>query len=139
MILYDLKCPCGQEFEAWFRDSAGYEEQRENGGIDCPTCGSNGVSKALMAPNISIDGSRRDTLAKGETMRGVFETLAKLRNHVESSCDYVGPKFAEEARKIHYGEVKDRAIYGEATSDESEELHEEGIEFVQLPFPRHDA
>ena len=140
MIVYDLKCVCGHGFEAWFRDSAGFESQSEYGEIVCPLCGSVEISKALMAPNISLRGSTRGEGDKANVAESVAKTLSKLRHHVEDNCDYVGDKFAEEARKIHYGEVEPRGIYGQATKKESDELRDEGVDFTQIPaFPRHDA
>lgn len=140
MIVYDLKCVCGHGFEAWFRDSAGFESQCEGGEIDCPLCGSVEISKALMAPNISLRNAGRKEDDKAGVAEAVATTLTKLRHHVEGNCDYVGDKFAEEARKIHYGETKPRGIFGEATKRESDELRDEGVDFTQIPaFPRHDA
>ena len=140
MIVFDLKCVCGHGFEAWFRDSGGFESQREVGEIVCPLCGSVEISKALMAPNISLRGSARGEGDKANVAEAVAKTLSKLRHHVEDNCDYVGDKFAEEARKIHYGEVEPRGIYGQATKKESDELRDEGVDFTQIPaFPRHDA
>ncbi|MFQ5533911.1 MAG: DUF1178 family protein [Sphingomonadales bacterium] len=140
MIVYDLKCVCGHEFEAWFKDSAGFEQQRDNGAVVCPLCGNQGISKALMTPNLSMRRSDRDTVAKSGALGEMYRTLEKLRSRIENTCDYVGDKFAEEARKIHYGEVGERGIYGEATKEESDELRDEGVDFVQLPMlPRHDS
>ena len=140
MIVFDLKCVCGHGFEAWFRDSAGFESQCKSGEIDCPLCGSVEISKALMAPNISVRNSGRNEGDKAGVAEAVAKTLTKLRHHVEDNCDYVGHKFAEEARKIHYGETKPRGIYGQATKRESDELREEGVDFTEIPaFPRHDA
>ena len=140
MIVYDLKCVCGHGFEAWFRDSDGFESQCEYGEVFCPLCGSAEISKALMAPNISLGGAARNEGNRASVADAVAATLSKLRDHVEDNCDYVGEKFAEEAHKIHYGEVKPRGIYGRATQQESDELRDEGVDFTQIPaFPRHDA
>ena len=140
MIVYDLKCVCGHGFEAWFNDSAGFESQRERDEIDCPLCGSTEISKAVMAPNILVRRSDRSRPARENAAREIGKTLAKLRDHVESNCDYVGDKFAEEARKIHYGEAESRNIYGEATREQSDELRDEGIDFSELPLPpRYDS
>lgn len=140
MIVYDLKCVCGHGFEAWFRDSAGFESQCDSSEIDCPLCGSVEISKALMAPRISVRKSSRNEDGRAGVAEAVARTLSKLRHHMEDNCDYVGDKFAEEARKIHYGEVAPRGIYGQASKHESDELREEGVDFTQIPaFPRHDA
>ncbi len=108
--------------------------------IACPICGDTDVAKALMAPRIG--GTKQ--LKKVETMevlaKEARQALGKLRDHVEESCDYVGREFADEARKIHYGDVESRSIYGEATKDEAEDLNEEGVEVGVIPWlPRSDS
>jgi len=129
MIRFALRCASGHEFEAWFRDGEGYDAQQKAGEIACPECGDKHVEKALMAP--SIGRSREAAPISPAQLRSA---LVELRRQVESHCDYVGPQFAEEARRIHYGEADPRGIYGEATSDESRELAEEGIKFGRIPW-----
>ena len=141
MIIYQLRCSNNHEFEAWFRDSAAYDSQAEAGDVVCPHCSDKSISKAIMAPNISPTRSSSDTLRKQkkpdprgkEITEDVLKSVESLRSHVEANCDDVGTEFAEEARKIHYGEKKKRGIYGEATAKEASELNEEGIEFFRLP------
>jgi hypothetical protein len=139
MILFDLRCTKGHVFEAWFRSNASYDSQSKAGAVACPACGSRKVEKAPMAPRIGKGGeaSRQQMAAElAETKR----QLQELRAKVESNCDYVGGKFAEEARRIHHGEVAQRDIYGEATDDEAKELSDEGVEFARIPWlPRHDS
>ena len=130
MILFTLRCSADHEFEGWFRDNAAYDRQQRRGLIACPECGSNKVEKALMAPSIGRPREAGPPLSPAQMRR----MLVQLRNQVEKNCDYVGPQFAEEARKIHYGEVDPRGIYGEATDTESKELAEEGIEFGRIPW-----
>jgi hypothetical protein len=136
MILFTLRCSSDHEFEAWFRDGETYEAQQQAGEIACPHCGDMQVEKAIMAPNI---GRQRD--GKGPPLSPVQmkAMLLALRRQVEQNCDYVGERFAEEARRIHYREVDPRGIYGEATSEESEALQEEGIEFGHIPWIQTDA
>jgi hypothetical protein len=129
MIRFSLRCASGHEFEAWFRNGDGYEAQQQGGEIACPECGDAHVEKALMAP--SIGRSREVTPISPAQMRAA---LVELRRQVENHCDYVGPQFAEEARRIHYGETDARGIYGEATSEESRELADEGIGFGRIPW-----
>lgn len=140
MIKYELRCRgCDHQFEGWFADSAAYDDQAEAGVIMCPLCSSADVGKAIMAPNIAI---RRDSghLDKAQMAAEVRRMLMDIRRKVEDNCDYVGTEFADEARKIHYGEADDRGIYGEATPDEAEELKDEGIDVVAIPWvPRSDA
>lgn len=150
MIVFDLKCNTGHRFEAWFRSSSAYEEQKAVGLVECPHCGSNDVSKALMAPNVASKGNQKSEMASvasgagdpklQEVVAEAQKVLAKLKSHVETNCDYVGDKFADEARKIHYGEAEERGIYGESTLQEAKELLEEGVEVMPLPgLGRKDA
>ena len=129
MIRFSLRCASGHEFEAWFRNGEGYETQQTAGEIACPECGDTHVEKALMAP--SIGRSREAAPISPAQLRSA---LVELRRQVESHCDYVGQQFAEEARRIHYGESDPRGIYGEATVDESRELAEEGIKVGRIPW-----
>ena len=140
MIKYDLKCENAHVFEAWFKNSASFDEQADAGDVVCAVCGSTAVSKAPMAPSVSRKGtmksSERDDTAKQEASQAAMVMLAlrQLRESVEENCDYVGTRFAEEARKIHYGEVERHGIYGEATAEESRELSEEGVEITEIPW-----
>jgi hypothetical protein len=129
MIRFSLRCASGHEFEAWFRNGEGYDTQQTAGEITCPDCGDTHVEKALMAP--SIGRSRASAPISPAQLRAA---LVELKRQVESHCDYVGPQFAEEARRIHYGESDPRGIYGEASAEESRELAEEGIKFGRIPW-----
>jgi hypothetical protein len=135
MILFALRCADGHEFDGWFRDGDSFEAQQKAGEIACPECGDCHVEKAVMAPNIGRSHNR--PLMSPAQMRAA---LVELRRQVETNCDYVGPRFAEEARKIHYGEADAHGIYGEATAKESRELKDEGISFGRIPWvPTSDA
>lgn len=133
MIKYKLLCDADHTFEGWFRDSADYDTQSEDGLIECPACGSESVRKAVMSPSISrrSAGSREARLA--EVKQDLVRAAERARNYVESNFDYVGEKFPEEARKIHYGEEKERGIFGEATGKEVREMLEEGVQIAPLP------
>jgi len=138
MIVYDLKCDKGHVFEAWFPDSGAFKRQRKRGQVTCPACGETKVEKALMAPNIN-SSRKKDAEQEVRQAAQMVQALGKLRQHIEANCDYVGPKFAEEALKIHYGESEKRDIYGEATAADAENLREEGVEFSRVPWlPRAD-
>jgi len=142
MISYQLRCQTGHEFEAWFRSSAGYDEQRASGDVSCPLCGDLEISKAPMAPAVASKKGKpsKHEIRAQEVAREVLDAVDKMRNRVEENCDYVGDQFADEARKIHYGETKERGIYGEATKEETQDLDEEGIEVYQLPMaPRRNS
>jgi hypothetical protein len=151
MIVYDLACDKGHTFEAWFKDSATYDRQEKKKQLSCAICGSSRVRKAPMAPRIGsgkgkdVDsaGAVQSSYANDPEMKkaaALMKELAELRRHVEKNADYVGTKFADEARKMHYGEKARRSIYGEATNKEAKELTDEGIEFARIPWmPRHDS
>jgi hypothetical protein len=128
MILFTLRCAAGHEFEGWFRDGDGFTAQQTVGEIACPQCGDTQVEKAMMAPRI---GRSRDKVPSPAQMRAA---LVELRRQVETNCDYVGQRFAEEARKIHYGEADPHGIYGEASAEESRELADEGISVGRIPW-----
>ncbi|MBW8882124.1 MAG: DUF1178 family protein, partial [Asticcacaulis sp.] len=120
MIKYALKCQVEHEFEAWFDSSDGYEDQVRQGLVECPLCGSTQVVKAIMAPRVHTSKG----IDLGEAQKAVAEALFRLRQHVETTHDYVGNSFATEARDIHEGLAPDRPIYGEATPDEVKSLVE---------------
>lgn len=165
MIVFDLRCEQGHQFESWFRSSSAYEEQVEAGLVECPYCGETSVEKAPMAPNVAAKSNQKtpdapSPLAKPEPpapvpsvgaaagqsteLRAIAkqaaDAMSKLQAHVEKNCENVGDKFAEEARKMHYGETEERGIYGESTPEEASELLDEGIDVLPLPGPsRTDA
>ena len=156
MILYRLRCSKGHEFESWFKDSKSYERQEKKSLIGCAVCGDAKIGRALMAPRIGKGATKIEAdmpaapapaptpapapeqqqmaaLAK-HMPKELREALLKAREQVEKNCEHVGEKFAEEARKIHYGESDKRGIYGETTEEEAEALADEGIEFGRLPW-----
>ena len=150
MIKYRLRCANDHAFESWFKDSATYERQEKRKLLECPVCGNPKVERAIMAPNVGRKGNAKteavmaspDTLAPnvpavvpGPAMPPEMrKVLLELRQQVEKNCDYVGDQFADEARKIHYGETDKRGIYGETTDEEAAALADEGIEFGKLPW-----
>jgi hypothetical protein len=157
MIRYALNCDHGHTFESWFANSAAYDRQAKRALIACPVCDSTKVEKAIMAPRLGrsdpADAPEPNKLpipapptppapgaAPGPVAvmsppeRELRKKLKELRDHLTKNADYVGPRFPEQARKIHYGEVEHRSIYGEASPDEAKELHEEGIAFQPLPI-----
>jgi hypothetical protein len=160
MIRYSLVCERQHDFEIWFKNSADFDKQRKRGLVACPACGSDKVEKALMAPSLGR-GTRKgrgapmpdapiaeavlppEATAPAETKTPVamispqereFRTkLKELRDHLTKNADNVGSKFPEEARKMHYGEIEHRSIYGEASPQEAKDLLEEGVELHPLP------
>ena len=135
MILYELRCEAGHGFEAWFRNSDTYDVQVAAGEVNCPVCGSSSVEKALMAPAIAKRPAEDDKARRTHTtMADARRELEALRQKIEENCEYVGDRFADEARKIHYEEAAHRDIYGEATETEARELEEEGIGVARIPW-----
>lgn len=141
MIRYALGCEAGHTFESWFNNSAAFDRQAARGLIACPLCGSTKVEKAIMAPALS---GGRDPAPVAEPEKTpvaivskeeveVRKKLKELRDHIVKNADYVGEKFPEEARRMHYGEIEHRSIYGEASPDAARSLADEGIEFHPLP------
>ena len=129
MIRYALICDRKHEFEVWFKNSADYDKQAEAGLVECPHCGSRGVTKAPMAPAV-----RTSRAVEARNERAVAMAMAaKVRQHIKENFDYVGDKFAEEARKMHAGESEERAIWGEATPEEAQALAADDIPAAPLP------
>jgi hypothetical protein len=160
MIRYALACDTGHEFESWFPSSASYDQQAERGLVVCPVCDSAKVEKQLMAPRLGRKGQSAPELAEApaaaadtlpvpaaapqpmalmsEREQAIRAMLKAVREHVTKNADYVGTGFAEEARKMHYGEAEHRSIYGEANAADAKALLEEGIEFHPLPLVPDD-
>ena len=144
MIRYALTCDKRHGFESWFKSSTAYDNQVARGLLVCPVCGSAKVEKAMMAPTVARHERRpapRPAAAEdkspvaliSEHERELRSKLKELRDHLIKNADYVGPQFADEARKMHYGEIEHRSIYGEASPEEATSLLDDGIEFHPLP------
>jgi hypothetical protein len=150
MIRYSLRCERGHAFESWFQSSSAYESQEKRKLVNCPACGSAKVERAIMAPQIvskkgrdtavptpaaPVDGTAAPTstplmMAQERELRA---KLRELRDHIVKNADNVGERFPNEARKMHYGDIEHRPIYGEASPDEARSLIEEGVEVSPLP------
>lgn len=137
MIRFSLICDQSHEFEAWFRNNDDFDKQAKRGFVECPHCGSGKVEKALMAPAVSTSRQKdKIALAMGEAQKQAVAQLKALSERLRENADYVGDKFAEEARKIHFGETDARGIYGEASAEEVRDLLEDGVDFMPIPvFP----
>ncbi len=143
MIRYNLECQDGHTFDGWFQSSEAFDKQARRKLVTCPECGTHKVTKSIMAPNVVTTKGREAPMPIANAPAGgagvtaarseVVAAMRKLREIVEANAEYVGPHFAEEARKIHYGERAEAGIYGEATPDEVSELLEDGIECHPLP------
>lgn len=141
MIKYSVRCGKDHVFEAWFKDSATFDAQSKSGDIVCPQCGNNLVVKAPMAPRI-VKSQQSDVSHESrarELAERILEAAVEMRKEVEENCDYVGDQFADEARKIHYGEADERGIYGEASDEETQKLDDEGIDVIKLPNVRKNS
>mgnify|MGYP001357106235 CR=1 FL=1 len=163
MIRYTLNCGKGHAFESWFQNSAAFDKQKKRGLVTCPICGSAKVEKAIMAPRLAradaaepamvaepkpalpapmappspvppVPAGKAAVAMMSPQERELRRKLKELRDHVTKNANYVGARFPEEARKMHYGEIEHRSIYGEASPDDAKALHEEGIEFHPLPI-----
>ncbi|MCL6606999.1 MAG: DUF1178 family protein [Geminicoccaceae bacterium] len=138
MIRFTLACSAGHEFEGWFKSNAAFDEQRAVGGLACPICGATSVDKAIMAPAVARSGAA--DRPPPETVARFLAMARALREHIERNFEHVGPRFPEEARKIHLGEAEARDIYGEASLEQVEQLLEEGIEVRPVPWvPKLDG
>lgn len=134
LIQYSLHCSNGHRYDAWFKNAAAFEDQRARGIVSCAVCGDDAIEKAPMAPAVARSDKDKVSLSSAHPDAArLRELLRAYRQKVTSEADYVGDKFADEARKIHFEEVEARGIYGEATRDEVAGLIEEGIAFMPLP------
>jgi hypothetical protein len=149
MIRYHLRCESGHAFESWFQSSSAYEIQEKRKLVNCPVCGSAKVERAIMAPQIVSKKGREvaapapaastEVTAPASTPllmaheRELRAKLKELRDHIVKNADNVGERFPNEARKMHYGDIEHRPIYGEASPDEARALIEEGVEVSPLP------
>ena len=144
-----MLCSATHEFDGWFRDSGAFDRQVADGLVTCPQCGDSAVTRALMAPAIPRKGRppavvppatpapEKAATALPDQLRAA---LQRIRAEVERTSDYVGPDFADEARRIHRGESDQRNIYGESTAEQAEALADEGIEVARIPWlPRADS
>ena len=139
MIRFSLHCDQAHDFEGWFRSNDDYETQRKRGFVECPECGSKKVDKALMAPAVSTSRKQEKVaLAMGAEQKRMMAEIKALTDKMKEGADYVGDKFADEARRMHYGETEHRGIYGEASADEVKGLAEDGVPFLPIPVLPED-
>ena len=151
MISYSLKCCHGHVFEGWFGSSGDFEDQQARGLLTCPVCETSDVSKALMTPQLPRKGNQKKPLQPAaapshaqlpqkepavdpQQVAALYARMREMQKTITDHCDDVGVQFAEEARKIHYGEAEERGIYGQTSPEEAEALAEEGIEAIAIPW-----
>ncbi|MEP2736350.1 MAG: DUF1178 family protein [Erythrobacter sp.] len=155
MIVFDLICAEGHPFEGWFKSSGDFADQQERGFLECPKCGSPQVTKAPMAPAVPAKGNTKDTSSAAlpvapveteeahpvankpmpEEVQKALTALAKAQDKALKDSTWVGDKFAEASRAMHYGEADEKPIHGKASAEEAEALSDEGIAVAPLPFP----
>jgi hypothetical protein len=146
LIKYLIGCASGHEFESWFRASADFDSQAQAGHITCPHCGSTDVSKQPMAPSVVTrrasapaaseqvaSGAAIGAASAGPDGVALREALRAFTQKIIADSEDVGPRFAEEARKMHFGEIEERQIRGSSTPEEARELAEDGVPFGILP------
>ena len=152
MIHYNLRCAKGHAFESWFQSSSAYETQEKRKLVSCPVCGSTKVERAIMAPQVVSKKGREQAVSEPLPAPTTTEVAApaptpllmaqeqelraklkELRDHIVKNADNVGESFPNEARKMHYGDIEHRPIYGEASPDEAKPLIDEGVEVMPLP------
>jgi hypothetical protein len=142
LIRFSLSCANGHGFEGWFGSSQAFDDQQSSGQLACPSCGSTHIHKALMAPAVSTARKKESVRVSAHVPPGPepepLVVMRKLRQQLIEGADYVGDRFAEEARRIHYNEVEKRGIYGEASPEDVRSLAEEGIAFHPLPVLPED-
>lgn len=148
MIRYALACQEGHAFESWFGSADGFDAQQAAGLVQCPICGSSSVSKSIMAPSLSrstaapepvpSEAKQQPVAILSEREHAMRAMLRSIREHVTKTADYVGPRFADEARRMHDGDIEHRSIYGEASALEAKSLIEDGIEVHPLPVMPDD-
>lgn len=142
MKVLNLRCGLDHRFEGWFGGDADYESQHERGLVSCPLCNGTDVTRLPSAPRLNLSGARETALVTTQTNQDVVEPIQAAQaawmravRHMMANTDDVGARFAEEARRIHYGEKAQRGIRGQATREQAEALREEGIEVMSVPLP----
>ncbi|MEM9971477.1 MAG: DUF1178 family protein [Pseudomonadota bacterium] len=137
MIRYALKCDQDHGFESWFSSADDFDKLHAAGMVTCPACGSEKVSKSLMAPRVPAKsnrgGDKEVPMSAGPDPK-IAAAIKELKDHVEKNSDYVGTKFADEARAMHLGDKPERSIYGEVKPEEAKRLRKDGVPALPLPF-----
>ncbi len=134
MIKYILKCKNKHEFESWFLNSIEFEKLKKKKLIKCIFCKSQSVEKSIMSPRILGLSKEDDSLSTDNEFAKIRKDLLKIRKFVEKNFEFVGEKFPQEVRNVYYDKRKNKNIYGNATTEEKDELKEEGIELTTVPW-----
>ncbi len=140
MIRYDLTCANGHDFDSWFQSAEAFDALRAAGHLSCAVCGAAGVEKRIMAPAVRPARKAGDKPKLKEPASELEAAMAEMRRQIEANSDYVGLNFAAEARRMHDGEIDERAIHGEAKVEDARALLEDGMPVAPLPFlPKRQA
>ena len=139
MIKYNLKCHNNHEFESWFSNSDEFEKLNKKNFLECIYCTSKKISKSIMAPMISSSKNNFESIVStNESFKNEKNKLLQIRNFIERNFDYVGNDLSKKAREVYYDKKSNKAIYGTATPKEKEELAEEGIDLISIPWVDKD-
>ena len=138
MIKYNLICQNNHEFESWFSDSIEFEKLKKNQLLECIYCSSRKISKSIMSPSVSLIKKNKNLKRLEKSLKSEKQKLIKIRNYVESNFEYVGKNFSKKVREIYYDKDSKKTIYGSTTSKERDELREEGIDLLSIPWVDKD-
>tara|TARA_B100000035_G_scaffold307373_1_gene310544 strand:+ start:642 stop:1064 length:423 start_codon:yes stop_codon:yes gene_type:complete len=139
MIKYNLKCQNDHEFESWFSDSEEFEKLNQKKLLECIYCNSKKINKSIMSPMISNSKNKEDLIKiDNKVLKKEKNKLLFLRKYIESNFDYVGDDFSKKVREVYYDKNNKKGIYGNATPEEKEELAEEGIDLLSVPWVNKD-
>ena len=139
MIKYNLKCYNGHEFESWFSNSKEYDKLKNKKLLECIYCSSSKIEKSIMAPMISGIKSNEDGVSfVDQNLLDEKNKLLKIRNYIEKNFEFVGDEFSKKVREVYYDKNTKKSIYGTTTSEEREELEEEGIDLLSIPWVSKD-
>ena len=134
MIKYNLKCKNNHEFESWFSDSIEFERLKNQQLLECIYCSSKKISKSIMSPNLSIIQKNKNLEKLEKSLKIEKQKLIKIREYIEKNFEYVGKNFSKKVREIYYDKNSIKTIYGSTTPEERDELREEGIDLLSIPW-----
>ena len=139
MIKYNLKCSNNHEFESWFADSSEFEKLNKKKLLECIYCPSKKIKKSIMAPMLSVAKKDKENLKKiDKIFRDNKDNLIRIRNYIEQNFEFVGKNFSKKVREVYYDKKNNKKIYGTATSKERQDLAEEGIDLISIPWIEKD-
>ena len=138
MIKYNLKCQNNHEFESWFSNSEEFDKLNKKNLLECIYCTSKKINKSIMSPMVSNKINKKKIELINKNFENEKNKLLQLKKYIEKNFDYVGKDFSKKVREVYYDKKSKRGIYGKTTSEEREELAEEGIDLLSIPWPNKD-